>query len=78
MMYEYLTRACVICYLYDHEGDRAALKRMRYDINNGFPALEGLVELLQEYKDKRETYPRLDDFIPELVEYFEQYALSYN
>jgi hypothetical protein len=42
----------------------------------GFPAIEGLVDLLQEYEENRDTYPVMDSFIPEIVAYFKHYSNS--
>ena len=76
MLYEYLTRACVIRYLYDSEGTRAANQHMKWDEHSGFPAIQGLVDLLDDYENQRNKYPGMDNFMPLIAEYFNQYALS--
>lgn len=77
MMYEYLTRACVVRYLYANESAKLAKEQMKNDEYYGFPAIKGLVELLNDYETQRDKYPGMDEFIPEIVDFFNQYALSY-
>ncbi len=77
MMYEYLTRACVVRYLYASEGVNAARQQMNRDERYGFPAINGLVDLLNDYENNRDRYPHLEAFMPKIAEFFNQYALSY-
>ncbi len=74
MMYEYLTRACVVRYIYANEGSIAASRRMKWDERYGFPAIEGLVDLLNDYENQRDKYPHLEAFMPVIAEYFNQSA----
>jgi len=77
MMYEYLTRACVIRYLVAHEGESAVEDRIREDERAGFPGIRGLAALLGEYETQREAYPVLDAFMPRIAEYFAGFAESF-
>ena len=74
MMYEYLTRACVVRYLYANEGVNAANRQMKWDERYGFPAITGLVKLLNDYENNRDRYPHLEAFMPVIAEYFNQTA----
>ena len=77
MMYEYLTRACVVRYLYSNGDTKTARNQMKRDEYYGFPAIKELVELLDEYENQREQYPDMEAFMPEIAEFFNQYALSF-
>lgn len=75
MLYEYLVRACTIRYLYG-ENYLSAKSQIRKDKKKGFPAIEGLVELLEKYEANRNKYVTMSDFMPLVVEYFNTYAKS--
>lgn len=72
MMYEYLTRACVIRYLTTVEGVHAASQQMKWDERYGFPAINGLVDLLNDYENNRDTYPQMEAFMPQIAAFFNQ------
>lgn len=78
MMYEYMTRACVIRYLFSREGAKAAGNQMAYDERNGFTGIRGLVKILGEYETQRARYPDMEAFMPLVVTYFKNYAVSFN
>jgi hypothetical protein len=77
MLYEYITRACVILYLLAEEGRSAAQNKIEMDKKAGFPGIQELVEVLTAYEEQRTRYPRLDDFMPRTAAFFEKYAESF-
>jgi len=78
MLYEYLTRACVIRYLYAEEGHGTAENKIKADERAGFPGIRGLVEVFLEYEEQRERYPTLETFMQRIVTYFKHYAKSFH
>ena len=76
MLYEYLVRACTIRYFYAKDDLVAAKSQIRKDKKRGFPAIKGLVELLEKYEANRNKYVTMSDFMPLVVEYFNTYAKS--
>jgi len=75
---EYLVRACTIHFLEQNEGKRKAQQNIRYDIESGFTEIEGLVKLLDEYKENRNTYLNIESFLPKIKKYFENYIKQVN
>lgn len=75
MLYEYLVRACTIRYLYAKKY-LAAKSQIWKDKKRGFPAIEGLVELLEMYEANRNKYVTMSDFMPLVIDYFNTYAKS--
>jgi hypothetical protein len=73
MMRESLVRASVIRYLAAKQGEEAAEKRVQTEKERKFFWMDGLVNLLGEYEQNRDTYPTLDDFFPRITAYFEAY-----
>ena len=76
MMHEYLVRACTIRYLYSKQKFKQIDKRLEIDEEQGFPIIRGLVDLLEEFESNRVQYKTLEEFIPEIADYFDTYALS--
>ncbi len=70
---EYMVRACTIRFLVQYEGQTTATQMMEQDKKIGFPAIEGLVQLLEEYENSRTKYPHIKSFLPEIIKYFESY-----
>jgi hypothetical protein len=70
---EYMVRACTIRFLIQYEGQRTATQWMERDKKGGFLAIEGLVKLLEEYEKKRNKYPDIKSFLPQVKRYFESY-----
>ena len=77
MLYEYLTRACVIRYLYAEEGQRTAKDKIKEDERAGFPGIQALANVLAEFEEQRERYPTLETFMSRLVTHFNHYAKSF-
>jgi len=68
---EYLVRACTIRFLEENEGSRKARERIQWDTREGFSAIGGLVDLLNEYEANRSKYPDIESFLPQIIKYFE-------
>jgi hypothetical protein len=73
MMRESLVRACEVRYAMAHEGRERAEQRANYHIGRGFHWTKELSELLGQYEKQRDKYRTLDDFMPEIVEFFGNY-----
>jgi hypothetical protein len=71
MVYESLVRATVVRYLRDVRGDEAAATQIREDASRGFSWIGDLASALDAYVKDRARYPTLDDFMPEIVRFFE-------
>ncbi|MCF8372529.1 MAG: DUF4932 domain-containing protein [Bacteroidales bacterium] len=67
---EYLVRACTIKFLKENEGIEVVERNIKIDKRNGFIEIEGLVQLLDEYENKRIEYHNIDSFLPEIKRYF--------
>jgi hypothetical protein len=75
MMRESMVRACVIRYMHATDGAGAAGKQAESDIRRGFLWIAELAELLGRYEAQREKYPTLEQFLPEVVAFFNAYEL---
>ena len=78
MLYEYLVRACTIRYFYSKKDFKTINRQIKDDKKRGFPAIEGLVNLLEKYEANRNKYTTMSDFIPEIEDYFNTYAEALN
>lgn len=74
MIYESLVRACVVRYMRAVNGAEAAKKQMLQEIENKFPWIERLSDLLGKYETQRKEYPTFESFLPEIAAFFEKYA----
>jgi hypothetical protein len=70
---EYLVRACTIRFWAHSEGNRAVKKMIENDKEWGFPAIEGLVKLLENYENNHTEYESIVSFLPHIIKYFESY-----
>ncbi len=77
MLYEYLVRACTIRFL-STSNYFTAKSQIWKDKKRGFPAIEGLVELLEVYEANRDKYVTMSDFMQEIEHYFNEYTKSLN
>src|SRR5690606_11116797 len=70
MLNEAMVRASVIRYLISHDSDTTKIDlELKAQLANGFVWMKELVELIKEYEDKRDYYPSLESFIPEIVSF---------
>ena len=72
LAFEYLVRASVNRYL-QNQGDRPGLaRRFEADLEQGFPGIRLLTERLGEYQANRDRYPTLTEFLPRIVDCFQE------
>lgn len=74
MMGESLVRACVIRYLKDHWQAGTVVQEVRENAERGFVWVEDLARLLERYASDRRTYPTLEEFMPEIVRFFDAWV----
>jgi hypothetical protein len=68
VMYESLVRASTIHYFADNKGTESQIKRLVInEMANGFIWTDKLVDLLGDYKSKRDIYPTLTAFMPRIA-----------
>ena len=73
MMYEALVRAVVIRYFVQHDvSDLAPTAMIEKEKAKGFFWIEQLNDLLAEYENKRDIYPSLASFMPQVVAFYNQ------
>jgi hypothetical protein len=73
MMRESLVRACEVRYAMANDGKERAEQIANYNISRGFHWTKELSELLGQYENQRNEYRTLDDFMPEIVRFFQNY-----
>jgi len=73
MMRESLVRACGVRYAMANDGKERAQQAANYNIGRGFHWTKELSELLGRYEQQRDKYRTLDAFMPEIVEFFQNY-----
>ncbi len=74
MMYESLVRSSVVRWDLSKNGRESAESRIDREEKNHFFWISGLSELLGEYEAKRDAYPDLESFFPEIKQFFDDYA----
>ncbi|HVP10437.1 MAG TPA: DUF4932 domain-containing protein [Phycisphaerae bacterium] len=74
MMRESMVRACVVRYVRARNGRIAAWSETRQQAGRGFEWVGGLADRLGEYESHRDRYPTLEAFMPNIVEFFNEYA----
>jgi len=73
MMRESLVRVCEVRYAMANGGKERAEQAANYNIGRGFQWTKELSELLGRYEEQRDKYRTLDDFMPEIVKFFQNY-----
>ena len=74
VMYESLVRACTVRYVDRYYGGAVALKVIQSEEAKQFLWIGGLSKLLAEYETHRDRYVTLEEFMPGIVAFFEEYA----
>ena len=74
MVHESVVRACVVRYRNANEGTLAALQEIQAQHRRGFAWTGKLATRLGDYENQRDTYPTFDAFMPQIVEFFRDYA----
>jgi hypothetical protein len=75
-MHESLAEAVSIRYLQGTKGTFAARRRLVTDLQNGVFWMPELLAKLDAYEEQRDRYPGFQAFIPEIVEFFQDYAMK--
>jgi hypothetical protein len=73
MMRESLVRVCEVRYAMANGGKERARQAANYNIGRGFHWTKELSELLDLYEKQRDKYRTLEDFMPEIVKFFQNY-----
>ncbi|MFZ4402451.1 MAG: DUF4932 domain-containing protein [Bacteroidales bacterium] len=76
MMSESLVRASVIRYLLKYESYQVAKNQLISEIGKGFYWMQGLVNLLYEYENNRIKYPKLESYMPVIIDFYDKIALE--
>ena len=75
MLNEALVRAATIKYIKDHDGgNNQIFKLILMEKQRGFYWISNLYEELQKYDNKREEYPDLDSYMPQLAAAYSGFA----
>lgn len=73
--YEALVRASVIKYMKDHNFSETEINNETLSqIGKGFIWIQSLVKELEKYDTQRDTYPTLENYIPELAKAYRSFA----
>ena len=73
MIYESMVRVSVVRYLAATEGKEAAQKEVQRQHDRGFKWIGDLSRLVEEYESHRARYENFATFMPEVVEFFDEY-----
>ncbi len=73
MMYESMVRVSVVRCLAATEGEKAAQKEVQRQYDRGFQWIGDLSKLVEEYESHRFRYETFEAFMPEVVEFFDEY-----
>ncbi|WP_428938772.1 DUF4932 domain-containing protein [Fontivita pretiosa] len=73
---ESLVRACVVRYRYANEGTAAGVAEVLRQQALGFAWTGELSALLADYEQNRHAYPALEQFMPRVVRFFNDYVAS--
>lgn len=76
MMCESLVRASVIRYLLEYSSDNEAEKKMKSDTDRGFYWMKDLVNLLDKYESNRTQYKSMEEFMIEIVQFYNNLAIE--
>lgn len=74
VMYESLVRAGVNRYLLKHGTLKEAEADVKNNTGRAFYWIDELGKLFEKYEKGRGTYPDLDSFMPEIIQFFNNYA----
>ncbi len=71
---ESLVRACTVRYFSERFGPAAERDLIKYQASQSFLWVGELSQLLDQYEHERGSYPRLESFMPRVVQYFDRLA----
>lgn len=79
MINESLVRASVICYMLDKEYKPEEIKNELLDqVQRNFRWMPELVCLLRKYEKKQSKYDNFENFYPNIIDFFKEYAKKEN
>lgn len=79
MINESLVRAAVICYMLDNEFKTEDIRSVLLEqIQRNFRWMPELVTLLRKYEKKHSKYGNFENFYPEIIDFFKDFAKSEN
>lgn len=79
MINESLVRAAVICYMLDNEFKTEDIRSVLLEqIQRNFRWMPELVTLLRKYEKKKSKYGNFENFYPEIIDFFKDFAKSEN
>jgi hypothetical protein len=77
LLYESMVRSCGIRYMMANEADRSIVENeITKQEKAGFFWIRGLVDKLGDYEERRDKYPDLRGYMPELILYFKESAVK--
>ncbi len=74
MMKETFVRTCVARYLLAFKGEEAARTELDKQMARRFVLVEMLYDLFGEYESQRESYPKFDSFLPNIISALDEMA----
>ena len=79
MINESLVRAAVICYMLDNEFKTEEIRNVFLEqIQRNFRWMPELVTLLRKYEKKQSKYGNFENFYPNVIDFFNEYAQKEN
>ena len=77
MMYEYLVRACTTRCIARFGQPSDVARQIIRDTRSGFPGMQKLNGLMEEYEAARDKYPDMEAFMSRVAEFFEEFAKTF-
>jgi len=71
---ESLVRAAVIRYCHERRGFVSGRRALSQELKNGAFWMPQLLDTVERYEAQRDRYPEFQDYMPEVVEFFEAYS----
>ena len=79
MINESLVRAAVICYMLDNEFEKEDIRNVLLEqVQRNFRWMPELVTLLRKYEKKQSKYGNFENFYPNVISFFKEYAQKEN
>ena len=75
MMMESLVRASTVRYQFQIRGTLAAEQEAARHYQKGFLWIRELSEQLSRYEQERDPYPTLNDYLPEIIRFYDNFSL---
>lgn len=79
MINESLVRAAVICYMLDNDFEKEDIRNVLLEqVQRNFRWMPELVTLLRKYEKKQSKYGNFENFYPNVISFFKEYAQKEN